>query len=355
LIVIYTMKRMIFIRYLLPLLLLAAVPGTVESAGWWKLYFTSPGKMAFLSNRTNPEKGLVTIIGKAEKYFYGAFYEVSSPRVVEALAAARKRGVVVKLVMENDTMCKKKGKGVRAMKMLTDAGIETATDPPRRRGLMHNKFAVIDDRYLWTGSYNATVNDAEKNNNNAILIESGALADIYKKEFMEMFDDGIYGNRREPGPFSDLMSRYYVKIEDTDINAYFSPEDNIERIILKRLKKAKSSIHFMAFSFTSAAIGDMMIRKSKEGVAVYGIFEKKGSKTGHCQYTKMKLEGLAVKLDHNRNLLHHKVIVIDGERVIMGSFNFSRNANRSNDENILIIDNREIAAEYLAEFKLLSQ
>ena len=67
----------------------------------------------------------------------------------------------------------------------------------------------------------------------------------------------------------------------------------------------------------------------------------------------MKLEGLAVKLDHYRNLMHHKVIVIDNSRVIMGSYNFSRNANRSNDENVLIIDNKDIAAEYLSEFKRL--
>ena len=67
----------------------------------------------------------------------------------------------------------------------------------------------------------------------------------------------------------------------------------------------------------------------------------------------MKLEGLQVRLDRNRGAMHHKVIIIDGERVIMGSYNYSRNANRYNDENIMIIDNREIAGRYLAEFKRL--
>jgi phosphatidylserine/phosphatidylglycerophosphate/cardiolipin synthase-like enzyme len=250
-------------------------------------------------------------------------------------------------------MGKKKGKGSRFMKKLGDSGIEVVTDPPRRRGLMHNKFAVIDGAYLWTGSYNATVNDSVKNNNNALLICSPLLADIYKKEFQEMFDEEIFGNRKERGPFAELRKSYYVKIEETDINAYFAPEDNVERIILKRLEKAKTSIHFMAFSFTSAGIGEMMIKKFKSGVAVQGIFEKRGARTGHSQYVKLKLEGIPVRLDHNRGAMHHKVIVIDGERVIMGSYNYSRNANRSNDENILVIDNKEIASEYLAEFKRL--
>jgi phosphatidylserine/phosphatidylglycerophosphate/cardiolipin synthase-like enzyme len=329
------------------------IPVGGSGDGWWKLYFTSPGRWSAMSKTANPETGLVSIIGKAKESFYGAFYEISSPAVVDALIDARKRGVEVRLVTEHDTMRTKKGKGSRYMKRLEESGIEVVSDPPRRRGLMHNKFAIIDGNYLWTGSYNATVNDSVKNNNNAILIYSSLLADIYTNEFREMFDGDIFGNRSERGPFADLRKTYHVKIEDTDINAYFAPEDNVERIILKRLEKANVSIHFMAFSFTSAGIGEMMIRKFKGGVDVRGIFERRGARTGHSQFVKMKLEGVPVRLDHNRGAMHHKVIIIDGERVIMGSYNFSRNANRSNDENILIIDNREIASEYLSEFKRL--
>ncbi|OHD65028.1 MAG: hypothetical protein A2176_04575 [Spirochaetes bacterium RBG_13_51_14] len=333
-------------RIIIIILLMAMQPG-LDGAGWWRLYFTSPGNRGIVSNRTNPQTGLVSIINKAERYIYGAFYEVSSPRVVSALCAARTRGVDVKIVTEQNTM-RKRG---RVMGQFERAGVDVVTD--NRRGLMHNKFAVIDGRYLWTGSYNPTVNDSEKNNNNAILIYSSLLAGIYRNEFMEMFEDRIFGNRREAGPFADLRNRYYVKIDDTGINVYFSPEDNVERIILMRLAKAKSTIHFMAFSFTSDGIGEMMIKKFKQGVQVYGIFERRGANGGHSEYVKMKLEGLPVKLDRNRNAMHHKVIIIDGVRVITGSYNFSRNAKNVNDENILIIDNREIAAEYLEEFKRL--
>jgi phosphatidylserine/phosphatidylglycerophosphate/cardiolipin synthase-like enzyme len=337
------------IKIIVIIISITTLPLTLDGAGWWKLYFTSPGNSAFVSGKTNPETGLISIIGKAEKYFYGAFYEVSSPRVMNALIAARKRGVDVKLVTEKQTARKKK----KILQEYADSGIEVVTNDTRRRGLMHNKFAIIDGKYVWTGSYNPTDNDSSRNDNNAILIYSSSLADIYENEFMEMFRDRIFGNRNEPGPFADLRNRYYVKIESTDINAYFSPENNVERIILQRLKKAKISIYFMAFSFTSAGIGEMMIQKAKDGVQVRGIFERRGTKESHSQYTKMKLEGLTVKLDHNRNLMHHKIIIIDGVRVIMGSYNFSRNANRSNDENILIIDNKDIAAEYLFEFKRL--
>jgi phosphatidylserine/phosphatidylglycerophosphate/cardiolipin synthase-like enzyme len=66
---------------------------------------------------------------------------------------------------------------------------------------MHNKFAVIDGTMVWTGSYNVTKNGQGKNNNNALLLKSGELADIYLQEFNEMFTLRVFGNKKEPGRF----------------------------------------------------------------------------------------------------------------------------------------------------------
>jgi phosphatidylserine/phosphatidylglycerophosphate/cardiolipin synthase-like enzyme len=48
--------------------------------------------------------------------------------------------------------------------------------------------------------------------------------------------------------------------------------------------------------------------------------------------------------------MHHKVIIIDERNVIFGSYNFSDNADTQNDENLLIIDNPDIARAFKAEF-----
>jgi phosphatidylserine/phosphatidylglycerophosphate/cardiolipin synthase-like enzyme len=335
------------IRRFIIVFCIACLPAVLAGSGWWELYFTSPGMAGQHSKKENPAAGLIGAINRSTKSFYGAFYEISEPRIVRALINAKKRGVEVRLVTETNTARKRKN----VQSEWRDAGIEIVYDTGK--GLMHNKFAIIDASYVWTGSYNPTVNDTEKNNNNAILIRSVPLAGIYRGKFMRMFQEKSFGKKRKAGPFSGVTNDYYVKVEGTDINAYFSPEDDIERIILKRLSKAKTAIHFMAFAFTSDNIGEMMIRMHKQGVRVCGLFERKGSRVAHSEYMKMKLEGLPVKLDHNRNLMHHKVIIIDEYRIITGSYNFSRNANQSNDENLLILDNREIAAAYLAEFNRL--
>lgn len=308
---------------------------------WWRLFFTHPGRTSGTSAMT-PEKALVTVIKGAKNSFYGAFFDLDSVPVGSALMEAKKRGVDVRLVTDDSNY------GNEMINSLMESGIPVVSD--NRRSLMHNKFAVVDGDLLWTGSWNATKNCETRNNNNAILIRSADLAAIYKSEFDEMFDLRVFGNKKEPGVLGALRKKYYVKIGDTDINAYFSPDDDVEKIIIKRIKKAKKSIRFMAFSFTSDGIGEAMIEKSREGVSVSGVFEKRGAKSKEGEYAKMRLEGLAVRLDSNGGAMHHKVIIIDEERVITGSYNFSKNASRRNDENVLMIDNRDIAAQYLKEF-----
>jgi phosphatidylserine/phosphatidylglycerophosphate/cardiolipin synthase-like enzyme len=333
--------------YAFSCLAICSISGAAQKSrdNWWKLFFTAPGAYRDIYSKNNPENGIMNAIGSAKKSFCGAFYDISAPRIIDAILRAKNRGIEIRIVTELDNSKK------REFGRITSAEIPVVCD--NRKGFMHNKFAIIDDEYVWTGSYNLTENCSGKNNNNAIMIKSPDLAKIFKAEFNEMFDDRVFGNKRDTKPLEWLTNKYYVKIEETDINIYFSPDDNVERIILKRIKKAELSIHFMAFSLTSDPIGEAIIEKHKSGVEVYGLFERKGSRDRNSEYIKMKVEGLNVKPDKSRGMMHHKVIIIDKKIVITGSYNFSKNANKKNDENILIINNSEIANEYLKEFERL--
>lgn len=306
-----------------------------------EVYFTSPeGK---INGTVNPADGLSAAIRNSEKSFHGAFYDISSIRIADELIAASKRGVEIKLVTENDNF------SGEAVEKILESGISVV--PDTGQGLMHNKFAVIDDCLVFTGSYNTTDNCTYKNNNNALVIRSPELAAVYDAEFHEMFDLGIFGNRKEEGAFSRLFRKNSVKLGGTGIEVCFAPEDNIETVIKNRIEKSCKSIKFMQFSFTSDIIGEMMIQRFKDGIPVEGVFEKRGSGSEYSEYIKMKVEGLAVKTDTNVFVMHHKVIIIDDRTVITGSFNLSKNANSKNDENILIIEDPEIALKYIEEFQ----
>ena len=312
------------------------------SDDWWQVFFTHPQSKTGVTAVT-PEKALVKTINEVKESFFGAFYDISSVPVTNAILAAQKRGADIRIVTDDSNYNKLQ------VSRLETAGVPVVSD--MRKGLMHNKFAVIDSRKVWTGSYNITGNGENRNNNNAILIDSPELAGIFLAKFRDMFELKIFGNKKKTGPFGITDRKYHVKIEDTDINAYFAPENDIENIIIGRIKRAKTSVRFMAFSFTSASIAEAMIKKFKEGVEVSGVFENRGSGTKDSQFIKMKVEGVPVRLDSNKYAMHHKVIIIDDYRLITGSYNFSKNASRNNDENCIMIDNRAITALYIKEFE----
>jgi phosphatidylserine/phosphatidylglycerophosphate/cardiolipin synthase-like enzyme len=108
----------------------------------------------------------------------------------------------------------------------------------------------------------------------------------------------------------------------------------------------------MAYSFTSDELAAALIERAKAGVTVRGVFDKDQyhSNSG-TEFDTLTNAGMDVWLDGNPRLMHHKVIIIDGQVVITGSYNFSNNAEQYNDENTLIIHDQAIAAQYLAEFQ----
>ena len=115
---------------------------------------------------------------------------------------------------------------------------------------------------------------------------------------------------------------------------------------------AEESIYFLAYSFTSDELSDALVERAKSGVTVIGVFDKDQyhSNSG-TEFDNLHNAGIQVNLDANPRLMHHKVIIIDQQIVITGSYNFSNNAEHYNDENTLIIHNPDITAQYMAEFQ----
>ncbi|MCB0165038.1 MAG: phospholipase [Anaerolineae bacterium] len=316
-------------------------PVVVEpvSGEWYKLYFTSPQYPDDERTRVYTiVDGLVTAINNAQRSIDIAIYEFNLDQIADALIAARARGVQVRLVTDSDEIDE-----LEVLIRLQKEGFPIV--PDERGAIMHNKFVVIDGAAVWTGSWNFTPNDTFRNNNNAIFIQSPDLAKNYTTEFEEMFVRGEFGptsTANTPNP--------KIQIGDTLIETCFAPEDNCSDKLVELVQSAQQSITFMAFSFTDVAIGQAVSERGQAGVTVRGIFETRGSETEFSEFSQMKRQSLDVLQDGNPYTLHHKVFIIDNQVVTLGSFNFSDNANRANDENMLIIHNPDLAAEFLAEF-----
>jgi len=323
-----------------------APPTAVAPGGdWWQVYFTDPQTVNDPEDLRGsvPEK-LIDAINDAQRSIHVAAFEFDLTPVAEALIAAHGRGVEVQWVTDDEygiEADEEEGHGQFAM--LEKAGIKVKDDG--RSALMHNKFWIFDRQTVWTGSTNVTVNGNFRNNNNVLVIHSPQVAEIYEREFDEMWDG-------EFGPTSpSTVGDQALTIDGTPIQVLFAAEDEAMERLVPLIKGAKSSIRFMAFSFTHDDMGAAVLARAKAGVDVKGIFETRGSETEYSELTRLYCAEVPVRQDGNPGTFHHKVFILDDKTVITGSLNFSENADESNDENVVVITNSDVAAQYQQEFE----
>jgi len=205
--------------------------------------------------------------------------------------------------------------------------------------LMHDKFCVIDNKIILTGSFNPT-EKAINYDNNIIIIHSEYLASNYEDEFEELFNEQ-FGS-------GDEVEYSVIYLNGKKIENYFCPEDSCKEHVVKTLNSAEKSVYFMTFTFTHPEIADALINKG--GLDVKGVIEK-FQKGKWCQHDRLKENGIDVKYDENSYFMHHKVFIIDNRTVITGSFNPTKAGDEKNDENLLIMHDETIAEEYLREFE----
>jgi len=319
-------------------------PTTASSAStWYLLFFTTPKYPDKESDHTGKslDEKLTIVINSAKVSVDMAVYQLDLPTVTQALIDAKTRGARVRVVTDADVY--EDPKENPSFKQLEKAGIKVVSGNPN--AIMHNKFVVVDNSVVWTGSWNFTTNDTYRYNNNGIVIQSSRLASNYTVVFEKMFNDKLFGAKRKGGGTTSKFTVNGVNVEN-----YFASDDEVTTAIVNRLKQAKTSINFMAFSFTEDEIGTALIGRMTAGVKVRGVFENTGSQTKFSEFTALKAAGADVLIDGNPYLMHHKVFIIDGQTVIFGSFNFSVNAQDDNDENLLIVDDVGMAKAFEEEF-----
>ncbi|MCS7003624.1 MAG: phospholipase D-like domain-containing protein, partial [Dehalococcoidia bacterium] len=147
----------------------ATAPGARGDDGWHRLYFTAPRFPDRPENRTGGiDQHLVAFIDQAQRSLDVAVYEFDLDSVADALVRARNRNVAVRMVLDTDTLNDRDERTRNAVAKIRNAGIPIVGD--NRSAIMHHKFVVRDTSAVWTGSYNFTINDTFRNNNNAIEI-----------------------------------------------------------------------------------------------------------------------------------------------------------------------------------------
>jgi phosphatidylserine/phosphatidylglycerophosphate/cardiolipin synthase-like enzyme len=306
---------------------------------WFELYFTDPTSPLASQLTGGVDGPLVEAINAARLSVDMAAYSLSLNSIRDALRRANDRGVRVRLVMESDNRDR------ADPQTLLEAGIPVLGD--RREGLMHDKFVVIDNSEVWTGSMNFTDSGAYQDNNNLMHIHSVEVAEDYTREFEEMFVDDHFGPDQ-----SAATPKPRVILDGVPLDIYFSPDDSVQASLLDLVDQARESLYFMAYSFTADPLGDAIRLRAANGVQVSGVMEaEQVSSNIGTEFDAFVQAGLDVRQDGNPGLMHHKVLIIDEQIVVFGSYNFTNSAETRNDENLIVVYSPEIALRFLEEFR----
>lgn len=140
------------------------------------------------------------------------------------------------------------------------------------------------------------------------------------------------------------------EVHKTNIQVYFSPDGGCTDAIVKTIEGAKKSVKVQAYSFTSAPIAKALVEASKRGVSVEAVLDKSNKTDRYSSATFLKNNDIPVWIDGKHKIAHNKIILVDDEIVITGSFNFSKAAEESNAENLLIIKEKSVVKRYVINY-----
>lgn len=258
---------------------------------------------------------------------------------------------------------------------------------------MHNKFVIIDTQWTFTGSWNYTVTglygseeamekgELNGNQQHVVEIHNRELASIYLKEFEEMWGTEQFSPLPGSAKFHTRKrdnTQHVLDIGGRRVEVYFSPSDNVLNKITSTVEReATRSVYFTIFAFSYQPLVDVLKVKWEGNIGdlhgdrtdfnLKGIFDRAfwnqwwsasinmtgrtPSRTSDLHPMRRWKNPAPVYRSRETRKLHAKTMIIDEGIVIVGSANWSANADTKNDENTLIIYDRFIANQFMQEFR----
>lgn len=142
------------------------------------------------------------------------------------------------------------------------------------------------------------------------------------------------------------MSLWLANAIAGDIQVYFSPKGGCTEAIVGNLNRATNTVLVQAYSFTSAPIAKALVEAKKRGVLVQVILDKSQRTANYSSADFVAHAQIPTFIDAKHAIAHNKIMIIDGKTVLSGSFNFSKAAEESNAENLLVIQDPQMARKY---------
>jgi len=142
-----------------------------------------------------------------------------------------------------------------------------------------------------------------------------------------------------------------ITLNNAPAQVYFSPHGGCTEAVVDALNRAKSEVLVQAYSFTSKNIAKALLEAHKRGVHVEIILDKSNRSKKYSAGDFTAHMGIPTYIDSAHTIAHNKVMIIDKETVITGSFNFTKAAENNNAENLLIISSMDLAKYFIENWE----
>jgi phosphatidylserine/phosphatidylglycerophosphate/cardiolipin synthase-like enzyme len=367
------------------------------------VYYNNPNIFDKPQTKTDSEAGkvLVDLINEANKRIDFAVYGVRNQEdILNALLNAKNRGVIIRGIVDKDIenesyysdtekfitkigniktdyltdkRSKEKQKkfvenpywpkpegfngpaqcvGYSLSKDKAIISVQASKDEIEFKGdIMHNKFFVIDNKKVWTGSTNISDScSGGYNANVAAVVDNKEIASWFTNEFQQMYEKELFHKEKKQSNNGNGLS---IKTDDyTEVSGFFSPQDDAMRNgVIKLIKEAKKSINISVFYLTHKDVAGELIKAKNRGVKIQIILDATSAGNGYTKHEILRAAGIPVKVENWGGKMHMKAASIDDSYIIVGSMNWTSAGERANDENTLIIKNKKLAKEYNEFFK----
>jgi phosphatidylserine/phosphatidylglycerophosphate/cardiolipin synthase-like enzyme len=137
------------------------------------------------------------------------------------------------------------------------------------------------------------------------------------------------------------------------IQAYFSPGPNCLNHILDLIRKASTNIDVCVFTISDDRIRNVLLDAWNRGLEIRILTDNFKVFDEGSDIEFLFDNGIPVKVDNTENHMHHKFMIVDDEIVLTGSYNWTRSAEKYNQENVVSIRNVTVAEQFISEFEHL--
>jgi len=184
----------------------------------------------YFSLSDNPQKEIIKNINQAQASINIAMYIFTDREIALPLVKARERGVKIRVYLDKDQVDYQYSQS----RFLVQRGIKTRIST--NNYIMHNKFAIIDNRILLTGSYNWTFSANNRNDENLMIIDDPEIIEIFQNQFVYLWTNKYNLERtRQLYKIAKVdflpVSPASVKTKDKIININSASQDELINIL----------------------------------------------------------------------------------------------------------------------------